>query len=101
MKKGDIVIGKIDAKIDNFPYIKDIDIQIGKRYYISDVYRSNTLDNGEGMLYLYEKKLIICIEGSCFPCGEVNSNLPSQLAFENFFISLAEFREEKIMSIFD
>ena len=53
------------------------------------------------MLYFYEKKLIICIEGSCFPYGEINSNLPSQLSFENFFITLAELREEKIISIFD
>jgi hypothetical protein len=101
MKKGDIVIGKIDAKIENFNYIKDIDIQINKRYIISDVYRSNFLDNGTGILYLYEKKSIICIDGSCFPYGEINNNLPSQLAFENFFISLAEHREEKIASIFD
>lgn len=100
MKKGDILIGKIDAKIENFRYIKDIDIQIGKTYCISDVFRSKFLDNGNGILYLYEEKLIICLDGSCFPCGVVNSKL-SNISFENFFISLAELREEKIKSIFD
>jgi hypothetical protein len=100
MKKGDIVFGKIDAKIEGFSYIKDINIQIGKEYYISHIYHSSFLDNGEGIFYLYEKKLIICIYGSCFPYGDVNENLP-KLSFENFFTTLSEHREEKIASIFD
>ena len=97
MKKGDIVFGKIDAKIEGFPYIKDINIQIGKEYYISHIYHSTFLDNGEGILYLSEKKLIICIDGSCFPYGDVNEKLPKQLSFK----ILSEYREEKIASILD
>ena len=46
MKKGDIVYGKIDVEIKDFPYIEDIKIEKGKKYRISNVYIFCFLDTG-------------------------------------------------------